>query len=83
MPNDEADEGHLGPTRRAPTGPKGADAASICADRVTPVVASRWLIGSLAGEERVRVRRQRSSGALTLQAGGDASVAVHDTPLAW
>jgi hypothetical protein len=78
IPNDEADEGHLGPTRRAPTGPKGADAASICADRFTPAVASRWLIGSLAGEERVQARREHSSGALTLQAGGDAAVAVQD-----
>jgi hypothetical protein len=78
IPNDEADEGHLGPTRCAPTGPKGADAASICADRFTPAVASRWLIGSLAGEERVQARREHSSGALTLQAGGDAAVAVQD-----
>jgi hypothetical protein len=28
--------------------------------------ASRWLIGSLAGEERVQARRERSPGALTL-----------------
>ena len=66
-------------TRRAPTGPKGPDAASICDDRLVPEVASRWLLGSLAGKERVQARRERSSGALTLQAGGDASVAVqHD-----
>ena len=64
---DESDEGHLASDPPCPDWPeRGPDAASICDDRLVPEVASRWLLGSLAGEELVQARRQRSQGALTL-----------------